>query len=40
MNEIAKNREAFNRKLAQIRANQDLNEQAKRRMIEEAYDGA
>jgi len=35
-----KNRQDFDRKLAQIRSNPDLNDQAKRRMLQEAYDEA
>jgi predicted DNA-binding protein len=35
-----KNKQDFDRKLAQIRSNPDLNDQAKRRMLQEAYDEA
>jgi hypothetical protein len=37
---IANNRQDFERKVAQIRANPDLNDEARRRMIGEAYEGA
>jgi hypothetical protein len=37
---IEKNRQDLDRKLASIRSNADLNEQAKRRMIQEAYEEA
>jgi hypothetical protein len=35
-----KNKQDFDRKLARIRSNPDLNDQAKRRMLQEAYDEA
>ncbi len=35
-----KNKQDFDRKLAQIRSNTDLNDQAKHRMLQEAYDEA
>lgn len=37
---IAKNRQDLERKLTEIRVNNDLNEGAKRRMIQEAYEGS
>lgn len=38
--QIARNREDLAEKVAEVRANRDLNDSAKRRMIQEAYDEA
>ena len=38
--QIEKNRRDFDRRLAQIRSNPDLNDEARRRMIKEAYEEA
>jgi hypothetical protein len=38
--QIANNRQDFERKVARVRSNPDLNDEARRRMIEEAYEEA
>lgn len=38
--QIEKNRQDFGRKIAEIRSNPDLSEQARRRMLQEVYDAA